>query len=155
MEPLISETYAQCYLKFDEFIHAIPNGVTRAGAPHPFANANDEFVKFKLWAGNLGAAHSGRTYELSLDYRLREASFYKQQVSVSYFLLQVEWPLFDTILKAMCLSLKPRKVLQVLTALGVETSPYLRKSYRTSAVPDTARAIQKRSQCVEPDTGYR
>lgn len=87
MEPLISETYAQCYLKFDEFIHAIPDGVTRAGVPHPLANANDEFVKFKLWAGNLGAAHSGRTYELSLDYRLREASFYKQQVSVSSFLL--------------------------------------------------------------------
>ncbi|KIW71690.1 hypothetical protein PV04_03825 [Phialophora macrospora] len=83
MEPLISSLYAQCYLKFEELVQSVPKDAIRtASSPssHPFANANDEFIRFKLWGGNLGAAHSGRTYELSLDYRLREASLYKQQV---------------------------------------------------------------------------
>ncbi|EXJ71183.1 uncharacterized protein A1O5_06177 [Cladophialophora psammophila CBS 110553] len=87
IEPLISSLYAQCYLKFEELVQAVPKDATRAASSHsshPFANANDEFIKFKLWAGNLGAAHSGRTYELSLDYRLREASFYKQQASLTF-----------------------------------------------------------------------
>lgn len=40
----------------------------------------DEFDKYKLWSGNVGARHTGQYYELSLDYRLREASFFKDQV---------------------------------------------------------------------------
>jgi hypothetical protein len=40
----------------------------------------DAFDKYKLWAGNMGAMHSGEQWKMSLDYRLREASFYKVQV---------------------------------------------------------------------------
>jgi hypothetical protein len=38
------------------------------------------FDKYKLWAGNMGAMHSDQQWKMSLDYRLREASFYKVQV---------------------------------------------------------------------------
>ncbi|KAH6878006.1 hypothetical protein BKA58DRAFT_376336 [Alternaria rosae] len=37
----------------------------------------DTFDRYKLWAGNVGAIHSGR---ISLDHRLRDASFFKIQV---------------------------------------------------------------------------
>ncbi|KAF2867391.1 hypothetical protein BDV95DRAFT_598073 [Massariosphaeria phaeospora] len=38
------------------------------------------FDKYRLWSGNLGAMHSGQQWKISLDYRLRESSFYKVQV---------------------------------------------------------------------------
>ncbi|KAL9101608.1 MAG: hypothetical protein Q9163_003147 [Psora crenata] len=46
----------------------------------PIKDVQEEFGKYKIWAGNVGAAHSGRRYEISLDYRLREASFLRHQV---------------------------------------------------------------------------
>jgi hypothetical protein len=42
--------------------------------------AQDVLDRYKLWAGNVGAIHGANKYKLSLDYRLREASFYKSQV---------------------------------------------------------------------------
>lgn len=39
-----------------------------------------EYQRYKVWAGTVGAGHKGETYQLSLDYRLRDASFYKAQV---------------------------------------------------------------------------
>ena len=40
----------------------------------------NEFDRYKAWAENVGAAQSGHNYKFSLDYRLREASFYKDHV---------------------------------------------------------------------------
>jgi hypothetical protein len=40
----------------------------------------DAMDKYNMWAGNLGAGYIGPEYQKSLDYRLREASFYKIQV---------------------------------------------------------------------------
>jgi hypothetical protein len=42
---------------------------------------DSEFDKYKLWAANVGAMHSGEQYDLSLDYRLRESPFYRDRVS--------------------------------------------------------------------------
>jgi hypothetical protein len=39
------------------------------------------YDKYKLWAGNVGAMYHGQHWKKSLDYRLREASFYRIQVS--------------------------------------------------------------------------
>lgn len=75
-EPLISAVYAQCCSKFQELVDIIGNN--RHEELKRFA---DEFAKVKLWAGNMGAMHSGKTYEISLDYRLKQAPFYKTQVS--------------------------------------------------------------------------
>lgn len=49
------------------------------------------FDKYKLWAGNLGAMHSGRQWKKSLDYRLREATFYKTQVLYSVLICVHPW----------------------------------------------------------------
>ena len=40
----------------------------------------DEYDRYKIWSANNGAAHSGVDYKKSLDYRLREALFYKEKV---------------------------------------------------------------------------
>ena len=76
-EPLISDVYAQCHVKFHELVDIIRN--YRHEELKKFA---DEFAKLKLWVGNMGAMHSGKIYEISLDYRLKQASFYKAQVSI-------------------------------------------------------------------------
>ncbi|PNS19769.1 hypothetical protein CAC42_7736 [Sphaceloma murrayae] len=39
----------------------------------------DEYDRYDLWAGNVGAMHSGRTWKYSLDYRLRENEVMKDQ----------------------------------------------------------------------------
>jgi hypothetical protein len=83
MAILISEAHAECYFSFEELIDIIPNPVRRFGDQLKLNQVQDEFDKYKLWAGNVGAAHSGKRYDISLDYRLREASFYKTQVSSS------------------------------------------------------------------------
>ena len=43
----------------------------------PLSLLADEYGRFNVWAGNIGAHQVGR---LSLDYRLREASHIKEQV---------------------------------------------------------------------------
>ena len=80
MDVLISEVYVGCASKFEELIRAISDAVIRQVFAAPLLKAQDEFTKLKLWAGNVGAARTGRDYQLSLDYRLREASFFKDQV---------------------------------------------------------------------------
>ncbi|KAN0073177.1 hypothetical protein V8E54_008397 [Elaphomyces granulatus] len=65
--------HADCYFAFQKLCEA-------AQGSKQYRNILDEFDKYSLWAGNVGAAHSGKTYKLSLDYRLREASLYKEQV---------------------------------------------------------------------------
>lgn len=76
-EPLISAVYAQCHSKFEELVDIIRNDWREE-----LKQFADEIAKFKLWAGNMGAMHSGRRYEISLDYRLKRAPFYKAQVSI-------------------------------------------------------------------------
>ncbi|KAL0261610.1 hypothetical protein SLS55_003040 [Diplodia seriata] len=73
MSTSLAQHHVHCYQAF-----------TRISAEVPVSTAHhdslqDQFDKYKLWAGNVGAAHSGKTYQLSLDYRLREAPFYKEQ----------------------------------------------------------------------------
>jgi hypothetical protein len=41
---------------------------------------HDAFNRYRVWAGNVGAIHSGQQWKKSLDYRLREAAFYRVQV---------------------------------------------------------------------------
>lgn len=41
----------------------------------------NDLDRYTVWAENVGAPKYGRNYKLSLDYRFREAPFYKDQVS--------------------------------------------------------------------------
>ncbi|KAH0543124.1 hypothetical protein FGG08_002550 [Glutinoglossum americanum] len=79
MECRISEAHAKCFLSFVELISVIENPVRDFRDQAPLKDVLEEFDRYKLWAGNVGAAHSGKYYQISLDYRLREASFYKTQ----------------------------------------------------------------------------
>lgn len=81
-ESLISDVHAQCFVSFVALIDAIDNPVRdfRDQSPFILNHVQESFDKYKIWAGNVGAAHAGKRYQISLDYRLREASFYKAQV---------------------------------------------------------------------------
>jgi hypothetical protein len=83
MERLISDAHEICYFSFEELIEAVQHPVRDFHQQLTVSQVEDEFDKYKLWAGNVGAAHSGKRYEISLDYRLREASYYKIQVRPS------------------------------------------------------------------------
>jgi hypothetical protein len=74
----IAQSHTECYLAFRELC----NAAQKSECYH--RELLDEFDKYCLWAGNVGAAHSGKTEKLSLDYRLREASSYKDEVPKLY-----------------------------------------------------------------------
>jgi hypothetical protein len=80
MAMLISYAHAKCYFAFEQLIVARQHPVRDYEDQLPLKEVQEEFDKYKIWAGNVGAAHSGKRYEISLDYRLREASFFKEQV---------------------------------------------------------------------------
>lgn len=78
MAQLISQSHALCIQTFQQLCKAAADSER---CPESFQLALlDELDKYRIWSGNLGASHAGRTYKLSLDYRLREATFYKDQV---------------------------------------------------------------------------
>jgi len=77
MHESIAQIHTHCVSIFIAFIGALSSSYRWDDR-----NATqDAFDKYRLWAGNVGAMHSGTRYESSLDYRLRESSFYKHQVS--------------------------------------------------------------------------
>lgn len=76
----ISQAHSKCFSSFSDLISATVGSVQGFADQAPLNDVADEFDKYKLWAANVGAAHSGDLYKISLDYRLREASFYKTQV---------------------------------------------------------------------------
>jgi hypothetical protein len=76
MESTISQAHSTCTVAFLAFIEAL-----QSSSDHQHLDeAHDAFDRYRLWAGNMGAMHNGQKYRMSLDYRLREASFYKLQV---------------------------------------------------------------------------
>ncbi|KAL9037437.1 MAG: hypothetical protein Q9214_005706, partial [Letrouitia sp. 1 TL-2023] len=80
MAVLISDSHQGCILVFEKLIDAVQHPAQDLGDQIPLKDVQEEFSKYKIWAGNVGAAHSGKRYEISLDYRLREASFLRDQV---------------------------------------------------------------------------
>jgi hypothetical protein len=76
MDSTISHIHASCVQAFLAVIDALQSPSHQKN----LEDAYDVFDRYKLWAGNVGAMHKGAKYEMSLDYRLREASFYKDQV---------------------------------------------------------------------------
>jgi len=77
MHESIAQIHTHCVSIFIAFISALSSSYRWDDRDA----AQDTFDKYRLWAGNVGAMHSGTRYKSSLDYRLREASFYKDQVS--------------------------------------------------------------------------
>lgn len=79
MDLSISQAHANCVSVFIALVEA-SHSPSYKERPN---EAQDVFDRYKLWAGNVGAIHGTSQYKLSLDYRLREASFYKSQVSMT------------------------------------------------------------------------
>ncbi|KAF2192024.1 hypothetical protein K469DRAFT_346469 [Zopfia rhizophila CBS 207.26] len=74
----ISQHHRRCILKFQALCALAEAGMYTLHPDDP--DMRDELDRYVLWSGNVGAFHSGNTFNLSLDYRLREASFYRDQV---------------------------------------------------------------------------
>ncbi|KAI1400293.1 hypothetical protein F4819DRAFT_378459 [Hypoxylon fuscum] len=72
METSIALHVVQCLHAFEK----VSSTVTKL-KHNDIKNVVDEFSRFKLWSGNIGAHHNGRR---SLDYRLRDASHLQKQV---------------------------------------------------------------------------
>lgn len=81
MTASIAHSHRVCCLAFQDLITTIKNPARSFEEQASPAAAGNEFDRYKVWAGNVGAGHSGRNYRISLDYRLRDASFYKDRVS--------------------------------------------------------------------------
>jgi hypothetical protein len=81
MAELVSSAHARCFFAFESLIRALKQPARDFQDHISPRDVQNEFDKYTIWAGNVGAAHSGKRYEISLDYRLREASFLREQVS--------------------------------------------------------------------------
>ncbi|ORY02184.1 hypothetical protein BCR34DRAFT_667757 [Clohesyomyces aquaticus] len=80
MAALISDSHSKCYIAFESLVEALDRPSRDFSTQLPPKSIREEFDKYRIWAGNVGAPHSGRRYDISLDYRLREASFLKKQI---------------------------------------------------------------------------
>jgi hypothetical protein len=78
MAVYISTEHLRCFELFARLIETIPQSYYASQIP--VKEALVEFDRYRVWSGNVGAGHHGESYKRSLDYRLREASFYKEKV---------------------------------------------------------------------------
>lgn len=77
MEQILATAHRACLETFQ-----VLHGITELQPDIPtYKELENQFDRYKVWADNVGAGHTGRKYEYSLDYRLREASFYRDQVA--------------------------------------------------------------------------
>jgi hypothetical protein len=80
MAELVSSAHARCFFAFESLIRALKQPARDFQDQISLRDVHNEFNKYTIWAGNIGAAHSRKQYEILLDYRLREASFLREQV---------------------------------------------------------------------------
>lgn len=78
----ISAHDRQCKVNFAQLVEAVREHQNQLTDYVRLSDVVDEFDRYKVWAANVGAGHSGKSYTKSLDYRLREANYYKQKVSL-------------------------------------------------------------------------
>jgi len=77
---LIYESYVACLNLFTKLAGSIGTAATKFPTQNPLEDVLEELDRYKLWAGNTGAANTGDNWKISLDYRLQEAEFLKNQV---------------------------------------------------------------------------
>ena len=74
----IASAHVRCQAAFESLIEASKIDPTNNGIE--LEELHELSGKYKLWAGNVGAIHHGKRYEISLDYRLREATLFRDQI---------------------------------------------------------------------------
>ena len=77
MDRSTSSLYTRCEGLFDTLAKAVSQQLLRASLTN--AKVQDEFDRFRIWGGNLGARHSVST-KISLDWRLRNAIELKEEI---------------------------------------------------------------------------
>lgn len=79
MEQTIVECHNRCESSFLNLIDALGNPVRDFGEQLSLAFVKEEYGRFKVWRGNVGAHHS-ISRRISLDYRLRDSKFYRDKI---------------------------------------------------------------------------
>jgi hypothetical protein len=81
MDSSICQIHTECVDLFSVLVDVLQEKISKDTTLALRGEAIQEAMdKYSMWAGNLGAGNFGPEYKKSLDYRLREASFYKLQV---------------------------------------------------------------------------
>jgi hypothetical protein len=79
MELAICEYYDICRVSFQKLFVAVQTPARNFSDQISVATVRDERGRFEVWAGNVGAHHTPKS-RISLDYRLRESSFYRERI---------------------------------------------------------------------------
>ncbi len=95
----ILHSYSKCNLSFRDRLNILAAPVRNFGDQISTQGVSKEYGRYKVWAGNVGAIHRPEK-RISLDYRLRDATFYRDQV------IELLDDLRDTNLKGKNLSLE-------------------------------------------------
>ena len=83
MDSRLADLYTSCYGSFRALLSAVRSPNRDIGDQMPPRDIESELDKFVIWSSNVGAIHSGESYEMSLDYRLRKSPFYQERVCLS------------------------------------------------------------------------
>ncbi|PNP61392.1 hypothetical protein FNYG_13875 [Fusarium nygamai] len=75
----ISHCYIQCSSSFSRVIKSLGTSTSDANDGIPLKGIANEYSRFDVWAGSVGAKHPPHK-RISLDYRLRDSSFYAARV---------------------------------------------------------------------------
>ncbi|KAK8188772.1 uncharacterized protein BKA78DRAFT_158295 [Phyllosticta capitalensis] len=78
LERAIAESHFLSLDAFNQLWDATEQSDVAQRSPAWLQGLSEEYDRYQLWAGNLGAGNSN--YKLSLDYRLEDASFYRNRV---------------------------------------------------------------------------
>lgn len=79
VEQSIYECYVVCMLALEELVTNIQQSTDSTTVEVSLEEIRHESERYELWARNHGA--SQKKYTKSLDYRLRDSSFYRTRVS--------------------------------------------------------------------------
>lgn len=77
MATTIAQEHGLCTRSFNRLCEASGNENSQYGSQIRGSQVLDEYGRFNVWSGNIGAHQVGR---VSLDYRLREADHVKDQI---------------------------------------------------------------------------
>lgn len=75
----ISDCYIQCSGSFSRLIKSLGTSTGDTNERIPLKGIVNEYSRFDVWAGSVGAKHVPHK-RISLDYRLRDSSFYAARV---------------------------------------------------------------------------
>jgi hypothetical protein len=80
MEQTIVECHDSCEKSFGELIDAMRNPERDFGEQLSLVSIKEEYGRFKVWRGNVGAHHD-ISRRISLDYRLRDSKIYRDKIT--------------------------------------------------------------------------